>query len=575
LQIKNTFFVKKLQKNENNFAYICITMNINIIYLIMKQLYFGDNLEIMKMLAAQHPQGFIDLIYIDPPFNSKRNYNILFEDIDLKDTKAQREAFADTWSSVTYHDTLNEIQELDLDLYRFLSALDTIRLSKSAISYLVTMSIRIFYIHKLLKDTGSFYLHCDPNMSHYLKLVCDLIFGSKNFNNELVWKRTFAHGDFKQGARHFGRVHDVILYYPKSDNYLFNAQFTPYSDDYVKKIFKHKDKDGRLYQSVSLTGPGGAAKGNPFYEFLGVSRYWQYSKANMEKLYKEGKIFQTKKGNVPRKKMYLDESPGVLLQDMWSDITALQGAAKERLGYPTQKPEALLKRIIKASSNEGDLVADFFCGCGTTVAVAEKLKRNWIGVDISHLAVKLILKRLIDTHGDAIAKEINVAGFPKDIASAKELAQNTDKHRILFQDWIIEVMIGGISNPKKSGDGGYDGYITYHKIDDTKKKGIGIIEVKSGKINIGTIRAFKDVIINQKADLGILVCFEEQITSGMRLEAAAIGKVENYNINKLQLITVEELLQGAMPKIPGRSDITVFEKARRAIKPVPENDSMF
>jgi len=543
----------------------------------MKQLYFGDNLEIMKMLASQHPQGLIDLIYIDPPFNSKRNYNILFEDIDLKDTKAQKEAFADTWSSVTYHDTLNEIQELDMDLYKFLSALDGLNLSKSAISYLTTMAIRILYIHKLLKDTGSFYLHCDPTMSHYLKLVCDLVFGGKNFRNEIVWKRKSSVGQSNYASKQFGYNIDIILFYTKSTDNLFNAIYTDSNPEYISKFFKYKDEYGRIYRLATLTSP--SPRPNLTYEYKGHKpppKGWAISFDKMQEWDRIGKIYLPKDKNKRiQRKIYLDEVKGQLIQALWDDINVISPSAKERLGYPTQKPEALLERIIQASSNEGDLVADFFCGCGTTVAVAEKLNRNWIGVDISHLAVKLVLKRLIDTNGDTIAKEINVAGFPKDIDSAKELACHTDKHRILFQDWIVEVMIGGVANPKKSGDGGYDGYITYHKLDDSKKKGVGIIEVKSGKITMSTVRAFKEVITKQKADLGILVCFEEYVSSGMRIEASALGKVDNFNINKFQIITVEELMNGVTPKIPGRSDITLFEKARRAIKPVPENENMF
>lgn len=468
----------------------------------------------------------------------------LFEDIDLKDTKAQREAFADTWSSVTYYDTINEIQELDLDLYKFLSALDSINISKSAISYLVTMSIRIWYIHKLLKDTGSFYLHCDPTMSHYLKLVCDLIFDNKNFRNEIVWCYKARHFSKKN----FNPKHDIILRYSKSNNYIFNWQevLRPLSPVTIKK-YKLRDNNG-LYRLV-----GRGIKGSPIQSAKDIDPKWEKERPELVK------------------RDYL--KAGVPYEDYWN-IDLINQAAKERLGYPTQKPEALLERIIKASSNEGDLVADFFCGCGTTVAVAEKLNRNWIGVDISHLAINLVLKRIIDTYGVKLKSDIKIFGFPKDIASARELATKTDKNRVQFQDWVIEVLLGGISNSKKTGDGGYDGYITFNKSADGKSKGIGIIEVKSGNLNISNLRAFIQVVDKQKADLGIFVCFNDQITKGMTIECNKHGKIKGYKIDKIQIISVDELLDGVIPKIPGRSDITVFEKAEKYSKPI-ENENLF
>jgi adenine specific DNA methylase Mod len=244
-------------------------------------------------------------------------------------------------------------------------------------AYLTTMAIRIHYMHKLLKNTGSFYLHCDPRMSSHLRMICDLIFGEKNFRNEVTWKRTGAHSGAKQGRVGFGNVVDTILFYTKSSSCNFNHQYISHNENYIKSSYKHVDENGRRYRLDNLTGPGGAAKGNPFYEFLGVSRYWRYSKERMQKLYEEGRIIQTKQGNVPSYKRYLDESKGVEINNIWDDIPPLQFSDKEKPGYPTQKPEALLERVIKASSNEGDLVADFFCGCGTTIAAAQKLNREW------------------------------------------------------------------------------------------------------------------------------------------------------------------------------------------------------
>lgn len=542
----------------------------------MNHLYFGDSLDILKELHAQHPDGFIDLVYIDPPFNSKRNYNVLFETVDLHDSKAQKEAFADTWSNVSYKDTLNEISYISLDLYNFLNALDHVKISQSAVSYLTTIAIRIYYIHKVLKPTGSFYLHCDDAMSHYLKIVCDLIFGDRNFRNEITWQRTNAHNDAKQGRKAFGRVTDTIFYYTKSSEYTFNHQYTPLDEDYVKSFYKYADKDGRLYQLGDLGAPGGEEKGNPYYELLGVKKYWRYSEERMKKLLDEGRIVQTKPGSVPRMKRYLDESKGNEVQNLWTDIKPLQSADKEKLGYPTQKPELLLERIIKASTNEGDLVADFFCGCGTTIAAAQKLNRNWLGVDISHLAVGLIRKRLIDTYGEEIARTFIIKGLPKDIASAHMLAEQP-QGRMRFQDWVIETLLGGVSNEKKVGDGGYDGYTTLEV--EKGKKEIVLIEVKSGNMNITTLRSFAKTVQQQKASFGVLVGFKDQISKGMLSEAKGEGYFKEdwfgNRFDKVQIISVEDLMDGKMPDLPKSSETGPFKKAERIDSKKSKNKGLF
>lgn len=268
-----------------------------------------------------------------------------------------------------------------------------------------------------------------------------------------------------------------------------------------------------------------------------------------------------------------------ILGDIWLDISQLRSSVTERLGYPTQKPEALLERIIKASSNEGDLVADFFCGCGTTIAAAQKLNRQWIGADISHLAIKLILKRLSDPYPDnkrqEILQNIDISGFPKDIASAHELATQPGKGRIKFQDWIIEVMIGGISNQKKTGDGGIDGYITFHKSSDGKQRGVGVIEVKSGIVGVATLRSFMDSVSKENADIGIFVCFESHVSRGMRIEAKAKGTMDNFPIDKIQIITVEDLMNGVKPKTPGMSEFTHFESSTKRLDVKQEEERLF
>ncbi len=517
----------------------------------MNKLYFSDCLNVLKDLHAAHPEGFIDLVYIDPPFNSKRDYNILFESIDMKDTKAQKEAFSDTWSSVSYIDTINEIQSLDLDLYRFLSNLDMIKVPKSTVSYLATMSIRIYYIHKVIKETGSFYVHCDPTMSHYLKLVCDLIFGAKNFRNEIIWQRMYAHNDPVK----YGKIHDCILYYSKTDTYIWNKLYTAYDQNYLK-MYSHKDEKGRLYKVENTLAPGGRG---PIYEWNGIKKAWRYTKDNMQKLHDSGRLYYTRSG-FPKKIQYLDEMQGRPLQDIWNDINVISGMSKELLGYPTQKPEALLERILQASSNKGDLVADFFCGCGTSIAVAQRLKRNWIGVDISHLAIRLILDRLTNPYPARRAKIIrenfHVTGFPRDIDGAKMLARETDNGRFGFQDWIIEVMLGGVTNPKKSADGGFDGYLPFYLTQD--KKGVILIEVKSGNLTVKNMREFIQVIERQKANLGVFVCFEEQVTQPMREEAKRTGYFESESYpgkyDKIQILTVEDLLDGSGIALPYRKE---------------------
>lgn len=314
--------------------------------------YCGDCKPILERL----PEYSVSLIYADPPFFSNRHYEVIWKD-------GYKTAFEDRW--------------------------------KGGINnYVAWMKERLRLCHKVLKKTGSMYLHCDWHASHYLKIEMDRIFGEQNFINEIIWKRRTAHSDQKQGSKHFGKIHDTILFYSKSNSHIWNPQYVPYSEDYIEKGFPFREeKTGRYYQLNAITGPGGASKGNPYYEFLGVTRYWRFKKETMERLYKDGRVVQTKPGNVPRQKRYLDEMPGVELQDIWLDIKPVSNS-KEDLGYPTQKPEAMLQRIIKTSSNKNDIVLDPFCGCGTAIIVAQKEGRRWIGIDVSPTACKLSLTRV-------------------------------------------------------------------------------------------------------------------------------------------------------------------------------------
>jgi adenine-specific DNA-methyltransferase len=335
----------------------------------MNRLIWGDNLLAMQALLSQGYAGKIDLIYIDPPFNSASDYSFQLtvegKQVEKEASIIERLAYTDTW-------------EAGLD------------------SYLDMMYPRLQLMKRLLSEQGSIYIHLDSHMSHYLKLILDEVFGISNFRNEIIWKRSDSHGNIGQGARHYGPIHDIILFYSKSEKIIWNLQYTELNEDYIDKFYKYTDANGRRYKLDNLLGPGGAAKGNPVYEFLGVTRAWRYSKEKIQQLYEEGRVIQTKPGTVPMYKRYLDESKGVPLQTMWSDISMIRGWSGEKLNYPTQKPEALLERIIQVSSNEGDLVADFFTGSGTTLAVAERLNRRWIGCNLDKVGVQVSRNRLVN-----------------------------------------------------------------------------------------------------------------------------------------------------------------------------------
>lgn len=544
------------------------------------QLFFGDCLEILeKYIVPKNPEGFIDLVYIDRPFNSKRDYNVLFESVDLTDSSAQKQAFADTWSNISYMDELDRIQDLNLDLYDFLKTLEKVKTPRSAVAYLTTMALRIIYIHKVLKSTGSFYLHCDPTMSHYLKIVCDMVFGHSNFRNEITWERSHQHN---LASTRFDVVTDILLFFTKTKDYKFSPQYQILDDEELNKKFPLIELEtGRRFQHRQLEQAQNSGSKGEIRIIDGVphttSVGWRWSQETFDQRLRDNPylIYWTSNGK-PRYKIYSDEYQGRLVSNLWKDLTGLTSGEKESLGYPTQKPLALMERIIKASSNPGDIVADFFCGCGTTIAAAEKLGRNWIGVDISHLAVKLIMDRLLKPWEDNPIKQkeirdnIEITGVPKDIGSAKELARNTTKGRFNFQDWVIEFLLGGVCNPKKVGDGGYDGYITYRGAGG--HKGVILIEVKSGNVGIKNIREFIQVIEKQKADMGVFVCFKDQVSSGMIAEARHAGyyqqEVYGDRYLKIRLVTVEDLLDGYELTYP-KMLVTTFKQATdKLIRPI-------
>ncbi len=315
-------------------------------------------------------------------------------------SQAAGAAFKDTWTlsdlDVAWMGLIADEQPA---MYQVLQAAGLTH-GKRMQSYLCMMGVRLLEMRRVLRDTGSIYLHCDPTASHYLKLLMDAVFGQGNFRSEITWKRTSAHSDTRQGRRQHGRIRDLLLFYTRSDEWTWNPIYTDYDPDYVAHFYKYIEPEtNRRFYLGDLTGPGGAAKGNPHYEFMGVTRYWRYSEDRMKQLVDEGRVVQTKPGAVPRHKRYLDEMPGIPLQDLWADIRPIQPQSRERVGYPTQKPLALLERIIAASSNPGDVVLDPFAGCATACVAADKLGRRWVGIDISPKAVDLVNMRLQQTMG--------------------------------------------------------------------------------------------------------------------------------------------------------------------------------
>lgn len=516
------------------------------------RLYYGDNLDVLRQHIADES---VDLIYLDPPFNSNASYNILFKSPAGAGADASIEAFDDTWAwGPSASAALMDITASgNHKLHVLMQAMKTAIGENAMMAYLAMMAVRLQELHRVLKPTGSLYLHCDPTASHYLKLVLDAVFGAENFRTEISWRRQSAHNDAAQGRKQFGNVRDIIFFYTKSEDWTFNWLFTPYDKTYVNSFYRYiEEGTGRRYRLGDITAPGGAnpAKRNPHYEFLGVTRYWRYSQERMQSLYEEGRIIQTKPGRVPQYKRYLDEMPGVALQNDWTDINPLHGAEQERLGYPTQKPRALLERIIAASSNPGDVVLDPFCGCGTAVDAAQKLGRSWIGIDITHLAIGLIEKRMNEGYNADGKREAvwETIGSPRDLASAQRLAED-DPHQ--FQHWIT-LKLGGYPwmGGKKGGDKGVDGYFYY--VGDGGQTETGVISVKAGgNVNPGMVRDLGRVMARDGHKLGLFVCAALP-TKGMTDEAASHGLIDTDwgRFPALQTFTLAELFQDRMPKLP-------------------------
>ena len=499
-----------------------------------KILYYGDNLEMLREHLASDS---VDLIYLDPPFNSARNYNILFKQAKRDENQAQQVAFEDTWdwSTRRYEEFRNDPR--NLSLLPLMESLYGILSTSEMMAYLVMMAPRLVELKRVLKPTGSLYLHCDPTASHYLKLVLDIIFSPLNFRNEITWKRTNSHND----AKRWSPVADILLYYCKTDHYTWNPPYLPHTEEHLESKYRHVDQDGRRYQLDNMTSPN--PRPNLMYTWKGHPSPpfgWRYSRDTMERLDSEGRIWYpddtTKR---PRLKRYLDEMPGNLATNIWTDINPINSQADERMGYPTQKPLALLERIIHASSNPGDVVLDPFCGCGTATVAAEKLGRRWIGIDITYMAMDLIMKRLHKDFALERGKHYQVIGDPKDAFSAHKLFEESPKQ---FEVWAVTTLANGVAQPNKSGDRGIDGKVYFDDLD--QKLRYAVVQVKGGALTPGMVRDFAHVIDREKAVMGYFITLDTP-TAGMYRTAEDAGMVTGPSgrlMPKLQILTVHELM---------------------------------
>jgi len=508
------------------------------------------------------PDASVDLVYLDPPFNSNATYNVLFKPPEELGDAAQIKAFEDTWHWTVQ--TEREYSEIlknpygNADLANLISALKQFLGVNDMLAYLVHMANRLLEIRRVMKDTASIYLHCDPTASHYLKLVLDAVFGIKNFQNEIVWERTTG----RKSGNQYGRVHDIIFFYSHTDKAAWNAPTVPHDDESSVRGHDLMHDEGGLYRVSDLTGAGqGPAR--KFGDILiepTTGRHWQFDQAGMDELMKVGRIIFSK-GGKPRLKTYINELPGVAVRDMWKDIRPINAAASERLGYPTQKPLALLERIVMSSSNEGDVVLDPFCGCGTTVHAAEELKRSWIGIDITHLAINIIRSRLTAAFPGI---EIETHGLPASYAGALELAR-ADKHE--FELWVLgELDAMPYKGGRKGPDTGIDGYIFFRCLDGEKvRDGKAIVEVKGGGTTVKDVRNLDAVVEHEGANLGVLVSALKP-TSKMREFAAGRGTVSlgTKEYPRLQVVWLKDLMENkARVEYPESGKIEHQKKAPR------------
>ncbi len=550
------------------------------------RLYYGDNLDILRS-RDYFPDSCIDLIYLDPPFNSNRNYNVLFKSESGADSEAQITAFEDTWhwgetSESTYEALVVDAPE---KVSTAISALLDLIGRNQMMAYLVMMTARLVELHRVLKATGSLYLHCDPTASHYLKIILDTIFGLKGYRSEVIWRR-HAHSH-SLGAKQWPAIHDVLLMYSKGKTWTWNVQYQPYSDEYVKQSFRYTDERG-AYQAYPITGarPGsseayaewkkrrpspGRAWALPrhglFPQWLDLPPEGEWRNLSiLSKLDVLDELdmihWPRKQGGQPALKRYLKDAPGKIMEGLWTDLGA-KVHTRERLGYPTQKPEALLERIIRASSNAGDIVLDPFCGCGTAIAAAHKLERRWIGIDITHLSIALQKYRLQDMFALRSGLDYEVIGEPATVDAARELATDSaNEGRYQFEWWALSLVrakpVGGQAGSrkgKKGADAGIDGVINFFDEDARGKKRpqTVVVQVKSGKVQAGDIRDLKGTIDREGAAIGVFITLE-QPTQLMVKEALAAGVYESprwgKSFRRVQILTISDLFAGAGVDMP-------------------------
>ena len=520
----------------------------------MNHLFYGDNLQVLRDSIKD---ASVDLIYLDPPFNSNASYNILFKGPAGGNSAAQIEAFDDTWhwndsAEAAFGDVMRCGNAAASTMLR---AMRSFLGDNDMMAYLAMMAVRLIELHRVLKPTGSLYLHCDPTASHYLKILLDAVFGAENFRNEIVWKRTSSHSS----AKRWGPIHDTILFYSRGSDFCWNRTFESYSDDYVAKFYRQSDERGR-YQVGDLTGAG-KRNGDSGKPWRGVKpddrgRHWAIPISLLRRMGLEdetermslhekldfldssGLIYWPKEDGMPRLKRYLDFQEGVAIQDFVTDISPISAHAQERLGYPTQKPVALLERILSASSNPDDVVLDPFCGCGTTVHAAQKLGRQWMGIDVTHLAIGLIEKRLREAFADV---QFATHGVPQDIEGARDLARRGQYHE--FEKWALSLIAAQPGNMgKKGADKGIDGNLFY----GPKSEGRAIVSVKAGEnVNVAMIRDLRGVIEREGAGVGVFLTLTPP-TRPMITEAAGAGlcQLANWNsVPRIQIVTIEDAMR--------------------------------
>ncbi|WP_127595706.1 site-specific DNA-methyltransferase [Nitratireductor alexandrii] len=563
----------------------------------MNKLFFGDNLDILREYVDDQS---IDLIYLDPPFNSQAQYNVLFESPKNAAAAAQAEAFRDTW---TWGDETNwayrEIMASGGGVAKFIEALRSALGQSDMMAYLVMMAVRLQELHRKLKPEGALFLHCDPTASHYLKIILDAVFGPQNYLNEIIWRRTGSHNK----ANRFGPIHDVIHFYRKSDAYRHRPVFRPYLKGHVESYFKQSDERGRYWtNSIHGAGTRNGESGQKWrgYDPTARGRHWAVPGELVEAFGIDSSLPQHEKldtladlglvdfpdpstGSLPTYRQYLDSSPGLLLQDIWAyqpytkgllhesaeaideDVRWLPAqGGRERIGYPTQKPLGLLDRVIRAASDEGGIVLDPFCGCGTTVEAAQRLGRQWIGIDIAIHAVKVIEARLGERIGEVA---YDIEGMPRDFASAVKLAER-DKYQ--FQWWANYLFNPhALREQKKGADRGIDGELFFPN-GPARPWGRMLTSVKGGSsVGPAMVRDFRGVIERENAEMGLFICLHHP-TAAMQAEADAANFADTVHgdIPRIQIVSIQDWFDGRLPKLPPLEHLptAAFSTAKRRAK---------